>query len=135
MGYESTLHLVNLKVRPDRLRALKLALRSSKKKYGNGSLRVFVENLVIDVSGFLELKAAGDGSDPYEPVEGETGIPAMHGKWYEDVKIARWLRKYSVKGGKLIFHSIEADGEAWGWEFDGRGRMRPLGLVPSGKWQ
>ena len=134
MGYESTLHLVNLKVRPDRLRALKLALRSGKKKYGDTSLRIFVDNLVIDSNGFLELQAAGDGTDPYVPAEGENSIPAMHGKWYEDEKIALWLKKYSVAGGKLIFHSIEADGEAWGWEFDGRGKMRALALKPVSKW-
>jgi hypothetical protein len=135
MGYETTLHLVNVKVRPDRLRALKLELRGARRKFGKGSLRIFVENLVSDPEGFLEVEAAGDGSDPYIPAEGEAGIPAMRGKWYEDVKIARWLSKYSGKGEKLILHSAEADGEAWGWEFDGRGKMRPLGFKATGKWQ
>jgi YD repeat-containing protein len=61
-------------------------------------------------------------------------VPALHGKWYEDEQIASWLKLHSEKGGRVVLHSVEADGEAWGWEFDGRGRMRALALRPAGKW-
>ena len=42
----------------------------------------------------------------------------------EAESIAPWLRQRSEKGGCMVRHSIEGDGNAWGWEFDGRGRMR-----------
>ena len=42
----------------------------------------------------------------------------------EAESIAMWLRQHSEKGGRMVLHSIEGDGNAWGWEFDGRARMR-----------
>jgi len=35
----------------------------------------------------------------------------------------------------MVLHSVEVDGCAWGWEFDGKGRMRYLELTPVGKWE
>ncbi len=62
-------------------------------------------------------------------------LPALYGKWYKAEQIAKWLKKHSENGGAVILHSIEADGEAFGWEFNGRGKMRALGLRPTGPWQ
>lgn len=98
-------------------------------------LRFFLERAVIDSGGFLAFNASKDGLEPYVPDEDDGTVPALYGKWYKAERIARWLRRHSEKGGRIILHSIEADGEAWGWEFDGRGRMRQLGLARVGKWE
>ena len=55
-------------------------------------------------------------------------MPARYGKWDEAGQFAAWLKHHSEEGGRIVLHSIEADGEAWGWEFDGHGKMRELSL-------
>jgi hypothetical protein len=134
MGYESSLHLIDVKIKAA---AVPLVSRALKTKTGRGliRLRYFLERTVIDSEGFLAFKASEDGLDPYVPDEDDGTVPALYGKWYDAELIARWLRRHSEKGGRIILHSIEADGQAWGWEFDGRGRMRPLGLARVGKWE
>jgi hypothetical protein len=134
MGYESSLHLIDVKIKAG---SVPLVSRALKTKTGRGllHLRPFLERAVIDSEGFLAFKASKDGLDPYVPDEDDGTVPALYGKWYEAERFARWLRRHSEKGGRIILHSIEADGEAWGWEFDGRGRMRRLGLARVGKWE
>lgn len=134
MGYESSLHLIDVKIRAD---SVPLVSRALKTPTGRGTVRVrsFLERAVIDSRCFLAFKASKDGLDPYVPDADDGSVPALYGKWYEAEHIARWLKRHSEKGGRMILHSIEADGEAWGWEFDGRGRMRRLGLTPIGKWE
>ena len=132
MGHESSLHLIDIKIKPASVPMVKRALESRKGR-GLSALRFFLERAVLDTGGFLAFKAGEDGLDPYVPDE-EGTVPALHGKWYEAERIAGWLKRHSEKGGRIVLHSIEADGEAWGWEFDGRGRMRPLRLRPAGKW-
>lgn len=133
MGYESSLHLIDVKIKA---RSVPLVSRALKAKTGRGliRLRFFLELAVIDREGFLAFRASEDGFDPYVPDEDGT-VPALSGKWYEAERVARWLRQHSEKGGRMVLHSNEADGEAWGWEFDGKGRMRPLHLVAVGKWE
>ena len=134
MGYESSLHLIDVKIKAESVPFVSRALRT---KTGRGllHLRPFLERAVIDSEGFLAFKASADGLDPYVPDEDDGTVPALHGKWYEAERFARWLRRHSEKGGRIVLHSIEADGEAWGWEFDGRGRMRRLSLARVGKWE
>jgi hypothetical protein len=98
-------------------------------------LRFFLERAVLDSGGFLTFKASKDGHNPYVPDEEDGTVPALYGKWSDAESIARWLRLHSEKGGRAVLHSVEADGEAWGWEFDGQGRMRALGLRPIDKWE
>ncbi len=86
------------------------------------------------MKGIWFSKGSKDGLDPYEPDEDDGTVPALYGKWPDAERIADWLKKHSEPGGRIILHSMEADGEAWGWEFDGKGRMRELALVPVGKW-
>ena len=90
---------------------------------------------MVDHEGLLAFTASEDGNDPYVPDEDDHTVPALYGKWYEAERIAAWLKKYCEQGGSIVLHSIEADGGAWGWEFDGRGRMRELGMRPIGKWR
>jgi len=134
MGYESSLHLVDVKIKVRSVPAVSQALKT---KTGREliRLRFFLESAVIDSGGFLAFKASKDKLDSYVPNDDDGTVPALSGKWYEAERIARWLRRYCEKGGRIILHSSEADGAAWGWEFDGRGRMRPLDLVPVGKWE
>ena len=134
MGYESSLHLIDVKIKKG---SVPMVSRALKTKKGRGLLRLrsFLDQAVIDSAGFLAFKASEDGSDLSVADADDGTVPALHGKWYGVERFARWLRRHSEKGGRIILHSIEADGEAWGWEFDGRGRMRPLALLPVGKWE
>ncbi|MBK7472364.1 MAG: hypothetical protein IPI73_18850 [Betaproteobacteria bacterium] len=114
-----------------------LVSRALEATTGRGLIRLqfFLELAVIDSEGFLSFKASEDGLDSYAPDPDNDTVPALSGKWYEAERVARWLRRYSEKGGRIVLHSNEGDGAAWGWEFDGKGRMRPLDLVPVGKWE
>ncbi len=133
MGYESSFHLVGVKIKPKSVNAVKEALETGKVR-GLKSVQYFLEVAVLDADGYLTFKASEDGLDPYCAFDDGT-VPALSGKWYEAERIAAWLRKHSAKGGRMVFHSLEADGEAWGWQFDGQGKMRLLKLRPVGKWR
>src|ERR1019366_898917 len=123
MGYESTLHLIDIKVKRESVPVVRRILKSRKGRAIKSDLQIFLDRAVLDTEGFLSFKASENGYDPYVPDEDGT-VPALSGKWYEDKSIAKWLRQHSEKGGRIVLHSNEADGEAWGWEFDGRGKMR-----------
>lgn len=130
MGYRSSLHLVDVKIKAKSLAPVRRLLNA---KQHRGPLRFFLQRVVLDRSGFLMFKASDDGLDAYVPDEDGT-IPAMSGKWYEAENIASWLKLHAAKGGRMVLHSEEGDGRAWGWEFDGRGGMRALELCPIGSW-
>jgi YD repeat-containing protein len=134
MGYRSSLHLINVKIKRKSIAAVKRALKT---RTGRGMLRLryFLSRAVLDDGGFLAFRASEDGYDPYVPDEQDGTVPALYSKWYEAECIAAWLRQHCEKGGRMILHSVEADGEAWGWEFDGRGRMIALQLSRVGKWE
>jgi len=134
MGYESTLHLVGVKIRPDCLSLLKKVLITGKGT-GLSPIRYFLKVAVLDNDGYLCLKVNENYPSPYEPDEDDNTVPALSGKWYEAEKIAHWLKQYAEKDGRIILHSCEGDGEAWGWEFNGRGKIRALSLRPIGKWE
>jgi len=134
MGYRSSLHLIDVKIKPEsvqlfeRIRTGKVRVRSK--------LRFLLERVVLDAGGFLAFKPSDDGLDPYEPDADDGTTPSLEGKWYKvDERFGAWLKQHSEKGGRIVLHSREADGSAWGWEFDGRGRMRSLGLRRIGKWE
>jgi hypothetical protein len=133
MGYESELHLIDVKIRLSSLPSLLRTLKGEKARRP-ARLNSYFDLLVVDEDGFLRFKASKDRWDPYVPDE-EGTVPALLGKWYDAEQFARWLKRYSEEGGRVVLHSAEADGEAWGWQFDGKGRMRSLYLVPCGKWK
>jgi len=132
MGYQTCLHLVDVKIKVESVSLVRRKL-SRRKSSNKDPLRFFFERAVLDSNNFLMFKASDDGLDPYGPFDDGT-TPALYGKWYEAERIAEWIKQYVEKGGRMVLHSLEADGAAWGWEFDGRGRMRALALKPSGKW-
>jgi len=132
MGYWSTLHLIDIRFKTSSLPVVKKAFR---KRTANSSFQLFFDRGILDEKGFLCFKSSEDGHDPYIPDEDDGTVPALYGKWDQAERIAKWLKPHCRKGGRIVLHSIEADGEAWGWEFDGRGKMRELNLCPNGEWQ
>jgi hypothetical protein len=134
MGYESVLHLIDVKIKKESIPLVNLELNNQKDDELS-ELGYFLERAIIDSAGFLSFKASEDGNDPYVPDEDDETVPAIYGKWYEAEVIADWLKQHSEEGGRIILHSLEADGEAWGWEFDGKGRMRELQLQCVGDWK
>ncbi|MCB9924858.1 MAG: hypothetical protein H6822_21940 [Planctomycetaceae bacterium] len=134
MGYETALHLIDVKIKDESLPKVRKALQT-KKGRGLGPLKCFLEEAYLSDDGFLSFKSTGRYDSPYDPDAGIGDVPVLIGKWSESEKIAEWLKLHSEKGGRLIQHSCEADGAAWGWEFDGRGRLRELALCSVGKWK
>ena len=133
MGYETALHLIDVKIKDESIPIVKKALQT-KKGRGLGPLVYFLGEAFLLDDGLLCFKSTGSYESPYEPSEDDGTVPVLAGKWYEAEEIAEWLKLHSEKGGRLIQHSCEADGLAWGWEFDGRGRLRRLALCSVGKW-
>jgi hypothetical protein len=134
MGYETALHLIDVRIKDESLPIVKKALQT-KKGRGLRPLVYFLEEAFLLDDGFLCFKSTGRYESPYDPDEEDETVPVLAGKWYESEQIAEWLKHHSEKGGRLIQHSLEADGAAWGWEFDGRGRLRELALCSIGKWK
>jgi len=134
MGYHVSFHLVDIKIKTELLGEVAQALQNAGDA-GSAPLSGFLERATVDSAGFLAFRASEDGLDPYVPDEDDGTVPALYGKRYGEEQIAAWVKKYSEGGGRIVLHSVEGDGEAWGWEFDGKGRMRRLALCPIGKWQ
>ena len=134
MGYLTTLNLINIKIKKDSIPVVERALKT-KKGRGLASIQFFLSRAIIDINGFLSFMPQEDDISPYVP-DGDYGdVPALTAKWYEDEKIASWIKQHSEKGGQIVEHSNEGDGGAWGWEFDGKGRMKELSLCSVGKWK
>ncbi len=133
MGYQMRLHLVDVKIKDDYVDIVNRKL-SKHKSVRDQTLKYFLDWAVIADDGFLSFRYDENVSNAYGPNEDDGTVPAMDGKWYGDEAIAEWLKQYSESGGRIVFHSLEADGEAFGYEFDGKGRMRELSLQSVGKW-
>ncbi len=134
MGYESALHLIHIKIRTESVPEVEKTIVTWKEQ-PDPELGWFLQCATIDVQGFFAFRSQGEGLDLYEPCEGEDTVPARIGKWRAPESIANWIKQHTEEGGRIVFHSMEADGEAWGWEFDGKGHMRALALLPSGEWE
>ena len=134
MSYDTALHLVDVKIKEASIPIVKKALRT-KKGRGLGPLVYFLEEAFLSEDGFLYFKSTGRYYSPYDADEDDETVPALVGKWYEADEIAEWLKLHSENGGRLIQHSWEGSGAAWGWEFNGRGKLRELALCSVGKWK
>jgi hypothetical protein len=133
MGYITSLHLVDVKIKEESLPAVRRAVETRKGR-GLGPIVCFLEEAFLAEDGFLCFKSTGQFDSPYCPDDEDGTVTVLEGKWYESRKIAEWLKLHAEKGGRLIEHSCEADGCAWGWEFDGKGRLRQLALCSVGRW-
>lgn len=131
MGYETRLHLVGITIRDECRAAVKRQIRSHK-RIADETLQLFLDWAAIDSEGALCFRADEDDTDGDAPDE-EGLVPTKDAKWYGAEVIVDWVKPY-CEGGMIVFHSQEADGCAWGWEFDGQGKTRFLELRPKGKW-
>ncbi len=118
MGYETALHLIDVKIKEESFSIVKKALRT-KRGAGLRPLVYFLGEAFLQDDGFLSFKSTGRYGSPYEPDDDDGTVNVLVGKWYEAEQIAEWLKLHSEKGGRLVQHSCEADGAAWGWEFNG----------------
>jgi hypothetical protein len=55
-------------------------------------------------------------------------------RWVNIEEFALWLKPYAEADGKIVVFSCEGDAEAWGYEFNGKGKMKELKLKPVGRW-
>ena len=62
MGYESSLHLIDVRIKTQCVPSVERALKTRKGR-GLAPLRYFLERVVLDVDGFLTFKASDDGLD------------------------------------------------------------------------
>ncbi len=131
MGYETALHLYNVTIKAESLSAVKQALETKSEP----ALASFLEEAFLSDEGVLTFKSTGRYDSPYDADEEDGTVPVLVGKWYEGEKIVEWLKLHAEADGRLIHHSCEADGMAWGYEFDGQGRLRDLALVPVSEWK
>lgn len=128
MSYWSTLYIIGVRIKPESVVAVKRRVRHHK-RLGDNGLGGFLDCVTVDDERRLDFRR--DADDDIE--NDEYGSPVNEGKWYRTEEIAAWL-KGVCEGGRIVFHSQEFDGCAWGWEFDGKGKSRPLGLIPCGRW-
>ena len=148
MGYWTNLTLVNVQIHKKLANEVKLKIIMNDRIASNtfdmdevlcpitskpdSDTSCFWEDAMIyDENGdgkraFLGFKP--DSDDPFDT------YPMMKGKWYSIEAIAHELKKY-CKSGLIVLHSLEGDGAAFGYEFNGKGQMRLLGLLPYGKWK
>ncbi|MCX6699332.1 MAG: hypothetical protein NTV68_05305 [Methanomicrobiales archaeon] len=124
MGKRNSLQMVNVVIKADSVPIVNQALKTCKGP-GLTPIRYFLSRAIIDCQGTLIFKESEDAEDPYCSFDDGTTI-ALFGTWDEHEKIASWVKLHSEKGGKMVLFSYDGDGAAWGWEFDGKGRMREL---------
>jgi hypothetical protein len=134
MGYETALHLIDVRIKDASVPIVKKALET-KKGRGLRPISSFLEEAFLGDDRFLCFKSTGEYDEPYLSDEEDETVTVLNGKWYEAEQIAEWLKLHCEKAGRLIQHSCEADGAAWGWEFNGRGKLRELALCSVGKWR
>jgi len=132
MGNRSRLHIVGVVIKEESRKKVQSSI-AAHDRMTNKTLKFFLSSVIADEEGMLSFKAYSNGVDPYEPDErGE--VCARDANWSDAEAIAAWIKRYGERGGHIILHSLEGDGRAWGWEFDGKGRSRYLELRPSEKW-
>lgn len=138
MGYHTALHLIDIRIKDTSVPTVKKALET---KSGRGLRHIssFLEEVHLRGDRFLYFRSNAEYDDDCDDqdISSETvaTVPVSVGRWYRSEAIAEWLKLHCEKGGRLIHHSCEEDGEAWGWEFNGRGKLRELSLSPVGRWK
>ena len=84
MGYWTRLHLVDVKVRKDRLVQCKKVLSRTNPRKKDNSFSFFMDHVMIESGGFLCFKTKKEDGDPcYAPDEEDGSVPALDAKWYD----------------------------------------------------
>jgi hypothetical protein len=117
MGYYSSVEIMDLEIKPECVQEFLQYIERNK----NNKKRIFhslLKLIGIDEDGFFTW-------DPSERV----------GKWHHGCEgFMNWLKRYCTEG-KILFLSCEGDGEVWGYEFDGEGKVRELALMATGEFK
>jgi hypothetical protein len=134
VGKRNSLELIDIKIKIDSVPVVNAAL---KLRMGPelAPIKNFLSHVMITDDGFLSFKAnKNENDDRYFSFE-DGSTPAFFGIWDEHEKIASWVKLHSEKGGKMVLFSLNGDGAAQGWEFNGKGKMRELQYRYLGKWE
>jgi hypothetical protein len=143
MGYETDLVLVGVRPPPGRLARVKRALKRMQREQASEAAYIF-RHPAFSSDGTIEFNSVSfDDPDALlaaaeEPDEEGLVLTALAdytpqiGKWYDVHLVAAWLCEQGCEG-RIIQHSRDGDGEAWGWEF-ADGRIRELQLLPASGW-
>jgi hypothetical protein len=80
MGYETALHLIDVKIKDDSISIVKKALKT-KRGRGLTPLVYFLEQAFLPDDGFLCFKPTGDYDSPYVPDQDDGTVTVLVGKW------------------------------------------------------
>lgn len=103
-------------------------------KYASHGLRMFLSLAELSSANTLEFKASGHDFDSEYCEDDEDLVQALKAQWCDPDDIAAWIARYARRGNRMLIHSLEANGNEFGYEFDGRGRCRCLLLRPHRGW-
>ncbi len=103
-------------------------------KYASNGLRLFLSVAGLSSANTLEFRASGHDFDSEYCEDDEDLVQALKAPWSDPDDIAAWLARYAERGDRMLFHSLEANGNEFGYEFDGNGRCQCLLLQPHGEW-
>ncbi len=102
MVYEIALYLIGSKIRKQSIPEVERAVTTWKAE-PDAELGGFLECAAIDNQGCLAFRSQNDGSDLYEPCEGEDTVPARIGKWRSPESIANWINTTTGPGDTDAF--------------------------------
>jgi hypothetical protein len=133
MGYETTLHLVGVRIAPTHRPRIEKLLKKQRAAKDPALACLFQ---LVDLTSLhtLEFRRKKLPMPEESELPDEEGfVLSAVGKWYGSEKFACWLCRNGFEGS-VVQHSREGDGAAWGWEFRG-GRIRYLELKAVGTWK
>jgi hypothetical protein len=133
MGYYTALHLLDMKIKIESIPIITNILETGKGR-GITHIKYFFDVIAIGDDGVLHLINKYNMDSYGHSRKNGTAI-ALDGKWYDCEEFAHWLKPHCEKGGRIIEHSREGDGNAWGWEYDGKGGLKYFQLDHYGTWK
>jgi len=120
MGNRTIIQLVNVKIKKESMPLIARALRS-KKGGVPANIQRFLDVMTMDDEGILHLNRVAFNFSSYGVPEDDVTSDRQSGVWYFIGDLAAWLKSHCEMGGRIIEHSEDSSGTAWGWEFDGKG--------------
>jgi hypothetical protein len=107
MGYESVLEIRGAAVRKKHIEAVRAAIRKARRKKEPSDLQRHLAEMTVSDDGDIEFEE-------------------YWGKWYGSDELALFLAPF-VLAGQMHLHG--EDGDCWGYEFDGKGKVYELTIV------